>query len=159
MFCASCGNEVNEGVNFCPKCGKDTGAASPVQQTGAGGQDNSKTMSILAYILFFIPLATGAHKTSPVVKFHTNQGTVLFITLVAYSIISAILRAVITVRREVVFLGIQTGEYIKLTPWWLNTILWIGSIGISVLCVIGIVNAIKERTKELPLIGKFQIIK
>ena len=158
MFCANCGNEVKEGVNFCPKCGKE--AAAPVQQTEAGGgQDNSKTMSILAYILFFIPLATGAHKTSPVVKFHTNQGTVLFITFVAYSILSAILRAVITVKREVVFLGIKTGEYIRITPWWLSTILWIGSIGISVLCIIGIVNAIKERTRELPLIGKFKIIK
>ena len=31
-FCSNCGTQVNEGVNFCPKCGQNIGAAAPQQQ-------------------------------------------------------------------------------------------------------------------------------
>ena len=31
-FCSNCGTQVNEGVNFCPKCGQNVGAAAPQQQ-------------------------------------------------------------------------------------------------------------------------------
>ena len=31
-FCSNCGTQIEEGVNFCPKCGQNVGAAAPQQQ-------------------------------------------------------------------------------------------------------------------------------
>jgi len=111
-------------------------------------------MAILAYILFFIPLLTGAHKSSPFVKYHTNQGTVLCIATVAYSIVSAILRAV--VRVPVTVWGIPAGYH---TPVWFSTILTLLSIPFLVLCILGIINAVNGKTQPLPVIGGITIIK
>ena len=126
---------------------------APPQDAARDAQDN-KTMAILAYILFFIPLLTGAHKTSPFVKYHTNQGTVLCIATVAYSVVSAILRSIIRVPVRV--LGVAAGYY---TPVWLSTILMLLSIPFLVLCILGIINAVNGKTQPLPVIGGITIIK
>ena len=115
-------------------------------------QEN-KTMAILSYLLFFVPLLTGAHKTSPFVKHHVNQGTVIWIGSVGYSIISAILSAVIKVRR---YWG---WGYVSVTPSWLTILLWLISVPIFILAVMGIINAATGKTKELPVIGKIVLFK
>ena len=114
-------------------------------------------MSILSYLgfLVLVPLLTGAYKTSPVVKHHTNQGLTLFIVEVAYSIISSILRAVVKVQSTV--WGIPTGYYH--TPGWLSTILWLISLLFLVLSILGIVSAVNGQTKPLPVIGKYTFLK
>ena len=119
----------------------------------AGAGQNDKTMSILAYIFFFVPLIAGAYKTSPSVKFHTNQGTLLFIVSAGYSIISIILNAVIKVNVITIF-GI-----VRYTPLWLTAILGLLSLPLIGLCVLGIVNAVNDRMNPLPVIGNFTIIK
>ncbi len=86
-------------------------------------------MAVVAYIIFFIPLLTDA-KDDPFVKYHVHQGFVLFIASIAVSIISFIFP----------FLFMLT---------------IIGQIGIMVLAIIGIANAINGEEKELPLIGHF----
>jgi uncharacterized membrane protein len=166
-FCGNCGTQAQDGVKFCPKCGQAMGGAagaSPEGQQAQGAPDyappvvpgaptqgdisdaqNGKTMGILAYILFFIPLLTGAHKTSPFVKYHTNQGTVLFICAAAYGIVYAVLSAILI--------------FIPVIGWLLITILGIASLLIVVLCVVGIINAVNGRMKPLPLIGGINIIK
>jgi uncharacterized membrane protein/predicted RNA-binding Zn-ribbon protein involved in translation (DUF1610 family) len=174
-FCGSCGAQVQDGVKFCPSCGKEVAAgaqqaqpqAQPqyqqpqqayqpqTQQAPASDAQTNKVMAILSYIIFFIPLITGDHKKSPFVKFHVNQGTLLAIVAIAYSIISGILSAVIKVPYSV--WGVSTGYYH--TPGWLSTILWIISLGVFALCIYGIYNAATGKTKELPVIGKFKIIK
>ena len=112
-FCVNCGASTDDGAAQCPSCGavihagqpaptwENTGGYVPPVNPGASAQNDTqdaqenKTMAILAYILFFVPLLAGAHKTSPFVKFHTNQGTVLFLAAavwgIAYSILSVIL--------------------------------------------------------------------
>jgi uncharacterized membrane protein len=107
-FCGNCGTQTADGVKFCPSCGKEIGAAPaqqapPVQpqqqyQQAATPQNDAeanKMMAILSYILFFIPLLTGAHKTSPFVKYHANQGTVLFLLALAWGIVNGILTAIL----------------------------------------------------------------
>jgi uncharacterized membrane protein len=143
--------------------------AAPVQQQGyqppvipgapqqADIQDaqNNKTMSILAYILFFIPLLTGAHKTSAFAKYHTNQGTVLFLFSLGISIIFGILSATIT--------AIFTATYAwgaLLAIASIFGIIWlIYGLCVAALCVVGIINAAQGRMKPLPLIGRITIIK
>ncbi len=115
MFCSRCGAQNVDDARFCVSCGAPIGQGSsetqgqpqnPQAQYGQPYQayqqpvygqpdmngnadprdiEDNKVMSVVAYILFFIPLIAGTYKTSPYTKFHTNQGTVL--AIIAFSII------------------------------------------------------------------------
>ena len=89
-------------------------------------------MGLLAYILFFIPLL--AAKDSPFARYHANQGLVLFICGLISSLV----------------------WIIPIHGWIIAPIL---SIVITVLAVIGIINALNGKAKDLPIIGKFKILK
>lgn len=114
---------------------------------------NNKIMAVLSYFgpLFLIPWF--AAPQSKFARFHAKQGMLLCIVAVAYSIISAILCAVIKVDYKL--WGYSTG--VKVTPGWLFTILWLISIPICILAIIGIVNAVQGKAKELPILGKLKI--
>ena len=115
-------------------------------------------MGILAYPLFFVPLIAGAFKTSPFVKFHTNQGILLWIVFIGYSIINSILSFAIRVDRVRYVFGIP--YYSRGTPVVLSVILSLLYIPIVILCVMGIMTASKGEMKPLPVIGdKFTILK
>ena len=167
-FCEKCGTEIDEGVKFCPSCENPMEAPAPEQiKTEATeqpkaeqvqGQQNdlsakianlnntkdttdqfdkddiekNKAMGLLAYILFFIPLL--AAKDSPFARYHANQGLVLFICGLISSLV----------------------WIIPILGWIIAPIL---SIVITVLAVIGIINALNGKAKELPIIGKFKILK
>jgi len=159
MFCPDCGKEVPAGSKFCPGCGKAAdsipnaaSASGPAEpQTAQSDAEQNKGMAILAYILFFIPLLAGTHKTSPFVKFHTNQGIVLVIFYVGYAIISGILTAILTA------VLIASGAYGLLAL--IGTVLGLLWFVPLILCIIGIVNAATAKMKPLPIIGKFTILK
>jgi len=85
-------------------------------------------MAVVAYILFFIPLLT-KDKDDPFVKYHVRQGFVLFLTGCIVAVIS----------------------YIPPMRWFS----WLLNIGMLVLFIIGILNAVAGKEKQLPLIGKF----
>ncbi len=154
-FCGNCGTKVDEGVKFCPGCGnamatvtdnqqQQTQASAGAEQTAPQTQttvafdakdiESNKIMAVLAYILFLIPLL--AAKESPYAKFHTNQGLVLFIIGVCVSVVGSIIP----------FIG-----------WFL--ILPLGSLVVGVLGILGIINAATGKAKELPVIGKFKLLK
>ena len=152
LTCKQCGTQVEDGVMNCTNCGASIEA--PVQQNqpidlsekfnefnntadttseyDAQDIEKNKVMAVLAYILFFIPLL--AAKDSKFARFHTNQGLVLFI--------GAILSSVITV--------------IPIIGWIIAPI---AGLAITVLAIIGILNVLNGRAKELPVIGKFKILK
>ena len=155
--CTNCGTKLKDGVKFCPSCGTSVAgksaepakAAAQTEELQADPKDaeENKGMAVVAYILFFVPLLTGDHKKSPFVKFHTNQGTVLFLVGVAmwivWSILWAMLRSIYVWR----FWGI------------LSTLSWLVWIAILALHIIGIINALNGKMKPLPVIGGFTIIK
>ncbi|MDR3315118.1 MAG: zinc ribbon domain-containing protein [Coriobacteriales bacterium] len=166
-FCGSCGTQVQGGVRFCPTCGKEI--AAQTQQTGApnyapstvpgaptqgnfNDAEANKGMAVIAYILFFVPLLTGAHKTSPFVRYHTNQGTILFILALAWGVASNILHAILRLALLNVFTwGIYGPISMLLSALWLVPL---------VFCILGIINAVNGKTAPLPIIGdKFSIIK
>ncbi len=166
-FCGNCGTQADN-AKFCPSCGQPMAGTSETSTTTAAVEpqapvytppvvpgapqqadiqdaQNGKTMGILAYILFFIPLLTGAHKTSPFVRYHTNQGTVLAIAAIVYGVASSLLSSILLA--------------ISWRLWIIGSILgWI-SIVFVILCVVGIINAVNGRMKPLPLIGGITIIK
>ena len=100
--------------------------------------EDNKIMGILAYlgILFLVPYL--AAKESPFAKFHANQGCVLFIAEIALYVVAFIL------------------VFIPYIGWLISYVLYLGCF---VLMILGIVNAVKGEMKELPLIGKFTILK
>jgi len=116
-------------------------------------------MAILSYIFFFIPLITGAHKKSPYLKFHVNQGAIICIGWYAWAIISIILSAVIKVSSYATVWGVPYAVR-SVTPGWLTAILSILNLCFCAMAVLGIINAATGKMKELPVIGKlFTLIK
>lgn len=108
--------------------------------------EKNKVMAILAYlgILFLVPLL--AAKDSPFARFHANQGILLFIVEAAWWLIMLILSIVI-----VLILPSLAGI--------ISIISLVGYIGIGVLVILGIINAAQGQMKELPVIGKYRILK
>jgi uncharacterized membrane protein len=160
MFCPNCGKEVPAGSKFCPGCGKASGTVPNAPNTASGSAEpqanpndaeQNKGMAVLAYILFFIPLLAGTHKTSDFVKYHTNQGIVLVIFCIAFGIVTGILSAILVAIATASFsLGLLMAIPTLFGLLWLIPIL---------LCILGIVNAATGKMKPLPVIGKFTILK
>lgn len=95
--------------------------------------EKNKTIAGLAYLLFFLPLI--ACPESPYGKFHANQALILAIVAIAGNIVLAI---------------------IPIIGW----ILWpIFGIVILILGIMGLVNGFSGKTKRLPIIGKYDILK
>ena len=158
-FCVHCGAQIDNDAVFCPSCGQKVEEHNEdnsnfnyqnneynqyqqqnnSQQFNAEGYDcrdveDNKVISFLSYlgILFIIPLV--AAPNSYYAKFHANQGLLLFIMGIVCSIICCI-----------PFVGWIIGG--------------IGGILDLVFTIMGIVNALSGKAKELPIIGKYRIIK
>ena len=95
--------------------------------------EKNKAMAGLAYVIFFLPLL--ACPDSKFGKYHANQGLILLILAVAGNII----------------LGI-----IPVIGWLLLPIF---SVGVFVLGIMGLINGFSGKVKELPIIGKFKLLK
>lgn len=89
--------------------------------------ESGKTMAIVAYLIFFIPLLMDDMKRNKFVMFHTEQAIVLFIV----NILAAILSTVTC--------GIGLILYI---PW-------------LIFLIMGIMNAAGGKVTPLPLVGQF----
>ena len=148
-YCKQCGAQLSEDSAFCTSCG----AQNADGQSGSGQyQYNSQTyqnlnynqqtsdaeenklITILCYfgILFLIPYLV--KQDSQFVKFHSNQGLVLFL----FSLISGI-------ASKLPFIG------------WIIGL----ACGIFVLVcfILGIVNVCNGDMKKLPIIGEIEILK
>lgn len=88
---------------------------------------NGKTMAIIAYLVFFVPLLMDDMKRNNFVMYHTEQSIVLLI----FNIIAAIVATVTC--------GIGFILYI---PW-------------IVFLIMGIMNAANGVCKPIPMIGSF----
>ncbi len=172
-LCKNCGAQVNDGVKFCPGCGSAMTFENPNQQSGqetTGNQNDfsakiaslnntadttadydakdieqNKVMAVLAYFgpLCLVPIF-GA-KDSKFARFHANQGLVLLLACIAWSIASSIVNTII--------LAISWKLY------FITGIISFLSIVFAILAIIGIVNAAGGKAKELPVIGKIKLLK
>lgn len=102
-------------------------------------------MAILAYFgpLVLVPIL--AARESRFARYHANQGLVLLIACIAYSIVYGIVSSII--------LAISWRLY------FITSIIGIVGIVFLVLAVIGIINASKGEMKLLPVIGGISILK
>ena len=155
-FCRNCGAYTPESTRLCASCGADTqgpaadaGYTPPVmpgapQQSDIRDAQDNKVMAVLAYLVFFIPLLLGAHKTSPFVKFHTNQGTILFIAAAIWGTVYGIVAAILL--------------FIPFVGWAVIGILSFVSLVFPIFCIVGIIHAVNGRMTPLPLIGGINIL-
>ena len=102
---------------------------------------NNQLMAILAYIWLLVLVPIFMAKESKFARFHANQGLVLCIASIALGIISAS------------FCWIPVVKYI------VSIICGLAGLGVLILAILGIVNAAQGRAKELPIVGKFRILK
>jgi len=165
--CKKCGIELEEGVKKCPACGWEVEEEKAEEATSEKIEDtiknlndtpdstdefdkkdieDNKVMAILSYIgiLFLIPLL--AAKDSKFARYHTNQGLVLFI---ADLIVGAAVSVVGTILAFIPILGWIVVALVSLAA----------GIAILALMIVGIINAANGKAKELPVIGKFRILK
>lgn len=176
--CNKCGTTLNEDLKFCPQCGAEilpdadtenkNGFAQKVMEinntTDSTSEFDSKDIeenkyiSLLAYlgVLVFVPMFV--KKDSKFTRFHSNQGLLLLILGVAHGILQiilhAILRAIFPWRWSYGLVGGRGPVYGVLST--VLSLLW---IAVAALAVIGIINAVTGKAKELPFIGKIKLLK
>lgn len=108
---------------------------------------SNKLMGVLSYlgILVLIPLLAG-NKHSEYVKFHANQGLVLFILSCIVNLLSG----------NWVF-GLHS--LINFGGWWFGWIFNIVEVVLFVFAIIGIVYACRGDRRELPFIGQIHVLR
>lgn len=89
--------------------------------------EKGKTMAVVAYFIFFIPLLMDEYKTNKFVMFHTEQATVLFIFNIIITLVATMTCGI-------------------------GGFLYIASL---VFLIMGVMNAINGKMQPLPLIGQF----
>lgn len=114
--------------------------------------EQNKVMAILAYfgILVLVPIL--AAKDSKFARFHSNQGLILCIAMFAWIIADTVQTAVL---RAILWRGLGLWDIYSLC----GTILNLVYILFTVLAIIGIINVVNGRAKELPFIGKYHLLK
>lgn len=184
-FCGKCGAKLEEGTKFCSACGAKVEEEKKVDLTAATEKakeafdtpDTSadyteedknagnRWLGALAYggPLVFIPMFV--KKDSPYVQFHVKQGFNLFIFWAAYFILDTILGLIKfnkTIKGSL--WGIEYTETVKvsLTSWqgcWpIALLLLLVSLAIAILALIGFIRSLKGKAKELPFIGKMNLL-
>ena len=130
------------------------GYQAPVQQpvTPEADVQQNRGIAWLSYmgLLFLIPMF--AKKDSEYCQFHVKQGATLFAVELAYAIVTRILLAII----NVIFPGDWFLYFYSYSTVYnvFNVIFSAGYIFLTVLAIIGIVNAATGKKNELLLIGK-----
>ena len=139
-------NQQNHGSNM-PSF---MNTADTTNQYSMDDINQNKVMALIAYlgILWLIPFFGAKH--SPFAKYHVKQAFLLICSEVLWWIISFFINFGYrnSVRLTSSF-NISFG-----TPWIITMILWIVNLILLAFTVIGVINAVQGRAKELPLIGK-----
>jgi uncharacterized membrane protein len=115
-------------------------------------KESGKVMAALSYILAPIPYFT--EKKNKFVEYHAKQGMDLLLIYIAYAIIYSILTSLIKGSCGSYY-GISLGNFC--TPWWVRWPLNIIGYAIGIISLIGLINAINGKAKELPIVNKFKI--
>lgn len=102
---------------------------------------NEKVFNVLAYIGILFVVGLIADGQNPKVRFHVNQGLVLFVTEVVLGIICSIIGVIPIVG---IIGSILSGV--------------VGIVGL-IFMIIGIIHAANDETVPLPIIGGITILK
>ena len=110
--------------------------------------NKSKIFAVLAYIswFFFIPLL--AAPKSGFGRYHANQGLLL-----------TVLSVVLTATTRIVFGALRASSISIVAVIIIAVVSLVITVSILALRIVGIMNAVNGRARELPFIGSVKIIK
>ena len=127
-------------------------------------------LSLLSYLGILVLIPIFLVKKSRFAKFHANQGLLLLIANVAVQTILYLIRLIVyalgsgvtTLLFKVIkSVAVLTVHNVLIDVF--NVVMVLLTVAVSAaliaLAVLGIINAVKGRAKELPLIGRFRILK
>lgn len=106
--------------------------------------DENKIMAVLSYIGILVLIPLLAKKDSPYAQFHAKQGTVVLIASVGLGVISTVAGFIAVIPVIGWIIGLLVGIAI-----------FIAGIGILVLEIMGIINAVSGKMTELPVLGQY----
>ena len=160
MFCKKCGSKLPDGASFCSSCGEAVNATqssktSQVQYSVIDDANNindvqdNKVMAVLSYIGILCLIPIFGAKDSKYAQYHASQGLTLCLFNLAYTIVIAIIKGILLNVLPWTMLGVYSA---------ISMILSLGYIAFVVFAIMGIINAAQGRTKELPIIGKIDIL-
>lgn len=180
--CKNCGAEIEDGVKTCPSCmaqveepaeektseektaeEKTSEEKASEEKTAAGSfeekvkkifdtkdttadydakdAEDNKAMGVLAYLSWLVLIPLIAAKDSPFARFHCNQGLLLAIVETVVAVVFGLL------------------SMIPYVGWLFGVCESLCELCCFVLFIFGIMNAVNGKAKELPLIGKYKILK
>ncbi len=105
----------------------------------------TKVLALFSYLGFFVLIPILAAKGSKFARFHANQGLVLFIACILYSVAANILTSILLA--------------ISWRLGFVSSLLGLVGVLFFILAVMGIINSLNGKAKELPVIGKYRILK
>lgn len=105
--------------------------------------EENKIISILAYLSWLVLIPLFVARKSKFARFHCNQGIVLAVAGLLVSVVHVVV--------SVLTLGLLEGI--------LGFVFGIIEVICVVLSVLGIVNVVTGKAKELPIVGKYRILK
>lgn len=127
-------------------------------------------LSLLSYLGILVLIPIFLVKKSRFAKFHANQGLLLLIANVCVNLAVFLLRLIVNaLKAGMVSLLLRVGSanaaltmgtVMGAVSGAVFTLLSLAvSVAVIALLVIGVVNAVKGSAKELPLIGKFRLLR
>ena len=131
------------------KLGNTTDHTSDFSKTDI---EANKGPALLSYFGLLVLIPIFAAKHSPYARYHANQGLVLFVGMLVWAVIDG---AVTALLRALLGNALGLWGMYSLCGTALNIIY----AGFSILAVIGIINVLNERAKELPIIGKYKLLR
>ncbi len=131
VFMADLNEKINEINNT-----KDT-----TSEFDSDDIQQNKVMAILAYLSWLVLIPLFAAKESKFARFHCNQGIVLAIAEIIVWVVFGVLS-------NIPYIG-----------WIFSILNGLVSLVCLILAVLGIINAANGKAKELPVVGKFRILK
>lgn len=166
-FCSKCGNRLNDDAKFCNHCGAQTNdqpyqsndyastftnfnnTADFTAECHPNDIEQNKVFAFFAYLSWLVLIPIFAAPKSKFARFHANQGIILAIS----EIIVWFIQIIVTVTLYSIYWKLV---YIAI---FLNIIFSIVNIVFLAFAIIGIINAVTGKARELPFIGKFRILK
>lgn len=161
--CRFCGEELENGAAFCSNCGgkveadansdrsfsdevndkinEFTNTADTTSEYTTDDINSNKIMAVLSYLGILVLIPVFAAKNSPFARFHANQGIVLAISEIVINLVISVLSDFPAIGRLFTLIG------------------GIADVAFLVFVIIGIINAVNGKAKELPVIGKIRILK
>ena len=156
-YCSKCGAQFEGTGKKCPACrAKDAfntfnSAADHTNSFDKKDIESNKGISVLAYLGFLFLIPYFAAQKSDFARFHAKQGLVLFVLEFVVNAIMSILKAILGVTYNIY--GVFA--WVKIPSVILTIIHSLFGLAALALTIVGIINVVQGRAKELPLIGKF----